>query len=221
MELFSLRKICIICPRHCGPGPPAPAHGSTDFIKCWSLATGSTIQIKPIESVSLLGCLDPIWCWVAIDSSQPMQESPGADPTAGSGWGWCRLALAAARRGRARWLIGVWVFLSYGGEFSMRFAPTGWQRREECVYANLNQRRAAAKPGNSEAARSLLVDGEGGLQWSFSSKDMRQGFFELPSSFSTDQLLWSAVENSNLVATQGSTGSWLATENSHYMRRYI
>jgi hypothetical protein len=25
----------------------------------------------------LLGCLDPILSWVAIDSSQPMQESPG------------------------------------------------------------------------------------------------------------------------------------------------
>jgi hypothetical protein len=46
------------------------------------LATGSTARIKPIESVSLFGCLDPIWRWVAIDSSQPMQESPDIDPTA-------------------------------------------------------------------------------------------------------------------------------------------
>jgi hypothetical protein len=42
MELFSLRKIHRICPQHRGPGPPAPAHGSTDFIKRRSLATGST-----------------------------------------------------------------------------------------------------------------------------------------------------------------------------------
>jgi hypothetical protein len=82
MELFYLRKIRRICPQHRGPGPPVPAHGSMDFIKCWALATGSTAQIKPIESASLLGCLDPIWRWVAIGSSQPMQESPGADPTA-------------------------------------------------------------------------------------------------------------------------------------------
>jgi hypothetical protein len=57
------------------------------------------------------------------------------------------------------------------------------------------------KLGNGEAAQSVLVDGEGGLRWSFDSKDMRQGFLELPSSFSTDQLLLSVVENSNLLAT--------------------
>jgi hypothetical protein len=81
------------------------------------------------------------------------------------------------------------------------FAPTGSQRREERVYANLNRRRAATKPGNGEAAQPMLVDGEGSLQWSFDSKDMHQGFLELPSNFLTDQLLRSAVENSNLVTT--------------------
>jgi hypothetical protein len=54
MELFSLRKIYRICPRHRGPGPLALAHGSTDIIKRRSLATGYTTQIKPIESVSRL-----------------------------------------------------------------------------------------------------------------------------------------------------------------------
>jgi hypothetical protein len=54
MELFSLRKIRRICPRGCGPGPPASAYGSTDFIKRRSLATGSIARIKPIESVSRL-----------------------------------------------------------------------------------------------------------------------------------------------------------------------
>jgi hypothetical protein len=86
-----------------------------------------------------------------------MQESPGADPmaeAAGSGRG---------RRGRARWLTGVRVFSSYSGQFSMMFAPTGSQRRGERVYANLNRRRAATKPDNGEAARPMLVDGEGGL----------------------------------------------------------
>jgi hypothetical protein len=46
----------------------------------------------------------------------------------------------------------------------MRFAPTGSQRRGELDYANLNQRRAATKPGNGEAARPVLDDGEGGLR---------------------------------------------------------
>jgi hypothetical protein len=46
----------------------------------------------------------------------------------------------------------------------MRFAPTGSRRRGELDYANLNQRRAAMEPGNGEAARPLLGDGEGGLR---------------------------------------------------------
>jgi hypothetical protein len=204
MELFSLWKICRICLRLRGPGPPAAAHGTTDFIKCWPLATGSTAQIKPIKSVYLLGCLDPIWRWVVIGSSQLMQESRSADPTsevAGSNRGRRRLTLAAMRHGRAMRLTRVRVFSSYGGRFSIRFSPTVWQRRGERVYANLNRRRAGTKPGNDEAARPVLVDGEGGLWWSFGSKDVLQGFVELPSSFSTDQLLRSMAENSNLVAT--------------------
>jgi hypothetical protein len=120
---------------------------------------------------------------------------------AGFGQGWRRLALVAACHGPVRWLVGVRVFSSYGGWFSMRFAPTGSQRWGERVYANLNRRRVATKPDNSEAARPVLVDGEGGLQWSFGSKDVRQGFLDLLSSFSTDQLLRSMAEKSNLVAT--------------------
>jgi hypothetical protein len=54
-----------------------------------------------------------------------------------------RLALAAACRGRARWLTGVLVFSSHDGQFSMRFAPMGSSQRGEHVYANLNLRRAA------------------------------------------------------------------------------
>jgi hypothetical protein len=75
------------------------------------------------------------------------------------------------------------------------------QRQGERVYANLNRRRVATEPGNGEAARPVLVDGEGGLRWSFDSKDVHQGFLELPSIFSTNQLLQSVAENSNLVAT--------------------
>jgi hypothetical protein len=204
MELFSLRKICRICPQHRDPGPPAPAHGSTDFIKRRPLASGSTTRIESSGPVSLLKCLDPIWRWVAIGSSQPMQESPGADPmaeAAGSGRGWHQLELTVARHNRARRLGGVRVFSSYGGQFFMRFSPTGSQRWGEHVYANLNWWRATTKPVNGEAAWPVFIDGEGGLRWSFGSNDVRQGFLELPSSFSTDQLFRSAAENSNLEAT--------------------
>jgi hypothetical protein len=72
--------------------------------------------------------------------------------------------LAAVRRGRAWELARVPVFSSYGGRFLMRFSPTGSQRRRERVYANLNRRRAATKPGNNEASRPVLVDGEVRLQ---------------------------------------------------------
>jgi hypothetical protein len=97
-------------------------HGSTDFIKCWLLATESTAWIKPIESVSLLGCLDPIRRWVAVGSSQPMQESPDADPT----------AEATHARGGMSWPSAAThqssSFLELGGQFLIRFAPTGSQR---------------------------------------------------------------------------------------------
>jgi hypothetical protein len=92
-----------------GPGPPAPAHRSMDFIKCRSLATGSTAQIKPLESVS--------WLLILV----VYHRSNSSD-----GWLWPGPALAHARTtrcGLARRLTRVWVFLSYGGRFSMRFAP--------------------------------------------------------------------------------------------------
>jgi hypothetical protein len=166
MKLFSLRKIRIICPQHRGLGPPSPAHGPMDFIKRRLLISGSMAQIESSESVPLLGCLDPIGRRVAIISSQLIQESIGADPTtevAGSGRGRRRLTLTAVSHGRARRLVGVQVFSSYDGRFSMRFTPTESQRRGERVYANLNQCKATTKPGNSEAARLVLVHGEHGL----------------------------------------------------------
>jgi hypothetical protein len=83
---------------------------------------------------------------------------------AGSDRGRRGLALAAVHHGRAWQLAGVRVFSSYGGWFPMRFAPTGSQRRGELDYANLNRWRAATELGNSEAARSVLGDGESGLR---------------------------------------------------------
>jgi hypothetical protein len=187
MELFSLRKIRRICPQHRGPGPPAPAHGSTDFIKRRPLATRSMAQIKLIESVSqlLISALrhrsDGWDDWVRPGAAPARARSDVSRPS------------TTAHRSSS--------FLELRGWFLMRFAPTGSQQWGERVYANLNRQRAAMKPGNGEAARPVLVDGEGGLRWSFNSKDMCQGFLEVPSSFWTDQLLRSAVENLNLVAT--------------------
>jgi hypothetical protein len=54
MELFSLRKIHRICPRGCGPGLPASAHGSMNIIKCRPLAFRSMAQIEPGEPLSQL-----------------------------------------------------------------------------------------------------------------------------------------------------------------------
>jgi hypothetical protein len=72
--------------------------------------------------------------------------------------------LTVVHHGTARRLTGVRVFSSYGGRFSMRFAPTKSQQRGERVYANLNRRRVIMKSGNGEAAQPVLVDGEGGLR---------------------------------------------------------
>jgi hypothetical protein len=43
-----------VCPRGCGPGPPALVHRSTDFIKRRPLASRSMTQIEPSEPVSRL-----------------------------------------------------------------------------------------------------------------------------------------------------------------------
>jgi hypothetical protein len=130
VELFSLRKIRRICPQHRGPGPPAPAHGSTNFIKRRSLASGSRLRLNQAN-------------WYLSFQSWTFIANPTAE-AAGSGRGWRRLVLTEARHGRARWLAWVRVFSSYGGRFSMRFAPTGSQRRGERVYANLNRQRSPA-----------------------------------------------------------------------------
>jgi hypothetical protein len=89
MELFSLRKIRRICPQHRVPGPPVSAHGSTDFIKHRSLATGSTTQIKLIESVS------PLLISVVHHRSDGWLR-PGAAPACAHG-GASRPSIAAHR----------------------------------------------------------------------------------------------------------------------------
>jgi hypothetical protein len=150
MELISLRKIRRICPRSCGPGPLASAHGSTDFIKLCPLAFGSMAQIEPSEPVSRL--------LISAVHHGPMVEE------AGSGRRRRRIALMVARHGRARRLTGVRVFSSYGFWFLMRFVPTGSQLQGERDYANLNHWRVATGPSNGEASRPVLGDGEGGIR---------------------------------------------------------
>jgi hypothetical protein len=136
MELFPIRKIRRICPRHRGPDPSASAHGSMNFIKRRPLAFGLMAQIERSEPLSRL----------LISAVHHWSDGRG---------GWLRPG--AARHGWAWWLTEVWVFSSYGGQFSMRFAPTGSQRWGERDYANLNRRREATEPSNSEAARRCLV----------------------------------------------------------------
>jgi hypothetical protein len=148
--IIFLKKIHRICPQHRGSGPPAPIHGSTDFIKRRSLASGSTSQIESNEPIFRL----------LISVVHHRSDGSG---------GWLRsgAASARARGGAARpstRLIGVRVFLSYGCRFLMRFAPTGSQRPGERVYANLNRRRAATKPGTGGTAQPVLVDSEGDLR---------------------------------------------------------
>jgi hypothetical protein len=51
-DLFSLRESRRICPRDCGPGPPASAHRSMGFIKRRSLIQRSASRIYHRERVS-------------------------------------------------------------------------------------------------------------------------------------------------------------------------
>jgi hypothetical protein len=68
-----------------------------------------------------------------------------------------------ARHGRVWRLTEVRVFLSYGGWFLMRFAPTGSQQLGECDHANLNRWRAATELRNGEVAQPVIGDDEGSL----------------------------------------------------------
>jgi hypothetical protein len=48
--------------------------------------------------------------------------------------------------------------------------------------------------GDDGTVRLTSGDGEGTLRWSSGSQDVRRSFLELPSSFSTDQLLRTAAK---------------------------
>jgi hypothetical protein len=53
-DLFSIREIHRICRRDSRPGPPASAHRSTGFIKCWPLIQRYVSKIYHREGVSRL-----------------------------------------------------------------------------------------------------------------------------------------------------------------------
>jgi hypothetical protein len=133
---------------------------------------GLTARIKPSESLFLdlistayLGADG--YDGLVLDSSAPAKSGAGR------------------RYGRRRWGAPS---SSYATSFSKPKAPTQsrwWEVSILTTYRGGGPRTA----GDGEVARLVLGDGEGGLLWSFGSQDMRQGFLELPSSFSTDQLL--------------------------------
>jgi hypothetical protein len=88
---------------HCGPSPPALAHGSMDFIKRQSLAFGSTARIESSEPVSLLGCLDDAGLPSALHSwckshPAPIRWLRRLAPAGGS-TDWCSCRCVAAESG--------------------------------------------------------------------------------------------------------------------------
>jgi hypothetical protein len=111
MNLFSLREIRRICPQDYGPGAPASAHGSTGFIKCRPLVTGSTARIKPSEPLSRLLIsivhhrLDDLGSWLRPGVAQARAHGGTSRPS------------VAAHRSlgllEPRWLVSD-VVCSYG-----------------------------------------------------------------------------------------------------------
>jgi hypothetical protein len=147
-DLFSLRESHRTCPRDCGPGPPASAHGSTGFIKCRPLATGSTARINPSESLFV----DPIstvdlgvdsYDGFVLDSSTPTK----------SGAGRCC--------GRRRWGAPS---SPYSASFSKHKAPTRSRRWEVSVLTTYRGGDGPWTAGDGEAARLVLGDGEGNIR---------------------------------------------------------
>jgi hypothetical protein len=152
-DLFSLRESHRICPRDCGPGPPALAHWSTGFIKCRPLATRSTAQIKPSEPlfldlISTADLLADGYDGFVLVSSGPVK----------SGVGRCH----SLRRWGA-------PSSPYAALFSKPKAPTWSRRWEVSVLTTYRGGDGPRTAGDGEVAQLVLGDGEGGLWWSFGS----------------------------------------------------
>jgi hypothetical protein len=174
-----------ICTQDCGPGPPALAHRPTGFIKRRSLATGSMAQIKPSELLFLDLISNVELGADGYDGFVHDSSAPGK-PGAGKCRGWWRWGAPSS---------------PYTASFSKPKAPTRSRQWEVSVLTTYRDGDRPRIAGDGEAARLVLGDGEGGLRWSFGSQDVHRVFLELPSSFSTHQLLWTGRKNSNLVAT--------------------
>jgi hypothetical protein len=131
MELFSLRKIHRICPRHRGPGPSVPAHGSTNFIKRWSLASGLTVQFKPSKSVSRLFITDPMAETAGSGRGRRVAAERGSSPefefsrATVVGFRWGLLLRDHSDEGN------VFILTLIGGE--RQWSPTTVRRLGQCL----------------------------------------------------------------------------------------
>jgi hypothetical protein len=89
----------------------------------------------------------------------------------------------------------------YGTLFLGVILPMQSRRHKGSVLLTYGGGNGPLQVVNGEAARSTVGDNEDGLRRCSGFKGMRRSFLVLPSSFLSGQLLQTAVENSNLVAT--------------------
>jgi hypothetical protein len=134
-------------------GSMGPAHESTCLIKRRPLATGSTARIKPskpffLDLISTTDLGADGYDGFMLDSSAP--------------------AKSGARRCHGRWRWGA-PSSPCAGSFFKPKAPTWSRRWEVSILTTYHGGDGPRTAGDGEAARLMLGDGEGGLQWSFGS----------------------------------------------------
>jgi hypothetical protein len=167
-----------------------PVHESMGLIKRWSLATGSTARIKPnillfLDQISSADLRADGYDGFVLDSSALVKSGVGR------------------RHGQRLWGAPS---SPYAASFSKPKAPTWSKWWEISVLTTYHIGDGPRIAGDGDAARLVLGDGEGGLWWSFGSQDMHRGFLELPSSFSTNQLLRTAAEKLEFCGYLGFGG---------------
>jgi hypothetical protein len=149
--IIVLKKICRICPRHCGPGPPALDHRSTDFIKRQSLATISMAQIKPIESVSRL--LISVVHHRSDDWDGWLR--PGAAPPRASGGGSPEFEFSRSTMVGFRWGLLLRDHNDKGNVFML--ALIGWERQWCLSTVRMASGEASAPRTCAKASLSSLL----------------------------------------------------------------
>jgi hypothetical protein len=96
--------------------------------------------------------------------------------------------------------------MAYGVPNSNSTLPTQSRQQGDSdllTYAAENGPRVA---GDDGIVRLTSGDGEGTIQWSSGSQDVRRSFLKLPSSFSTDQLLRTVAEKLEFDGYLGFSG---------------